>query len=43
MINDAAATVDEKVGPQYGQYARTAADTVTGFSELLQVEERSTT
>ena len=36
MINDAAATVDEKVGPQYGQYARTAADTVTGFSESLK-------
>lgn len=36
MINDAAATVDEKVGSQYGQYARTAADTVTGFSESLK-------
>ena len=38
MINDAAGTVDEKVGPQYGQYARTAADTVTGFSESLKAK-----
>jgi ElaB/YqjD/DUF883 family membrane-anchored ribosome-binding protein len=36
MINDAAGTVDEKVGPQYGQYARTAAETVTGFSDSLK-------
>lgn len=38
MINDAATTVDEKVGAQYGQYARTAADTVTGFSDSLKAK-----
>lgn len=36
MMHDAAGTVDEKVGAQYGQYARTAAETVTGFSESLK-------
>jgi ElaB/YqjD/DUF883 family membrane-anchored ribosome-binding protein len=38
MINDAAGTVDEKIGAQYGQYARTAAETVTGFSESLKAK-----
>ena len=36
MMHDAAGTVEEKVGAQYGQYARTAADTVSGFSESLK-------
>lgn len=36
MMNDAAATVDEKVGAQYGQYARSAADAVSNFSESLK-------
>ncbi len=39
MINDAAGTVDEKLGSQYGQYARTAADKVQGFSEGLKAKE----
>lgn len=39
MINDAAGTVDEKLGDQYGQYARTAADKVAGFSEGLKAKE----
>ena len=38
MLTDAATTVDEKVGAQYGQYARTAADTVSGFSESLKAK-----
>lgn len=38
MMNDAAGTVDEKVGAQYGQYARTAAEAVTGFSESLKAK-----
>lgn len=38
MMHDAAGTVDEKVGAQYGQYARTAADAVTGFSESLKAK-----
>ena len=36
MMTEAAGTVDEKVGPQYGQYARSAADAVTGFSESIK-------
>ena len=36
MVGDAAAQVDEKVGPQYGDYARKAADAVTGAAEGLQ-------
>jgi ElaB/YqjD/DUF883 family membrane-anchored ribosome-binding protein len=39
MINDAAGTVDEKLGSQYGQYARTAADKVQGFSDGLKAKE----
>ena len=39
MINDAAGTVDEKLGEQYGQYARGAADKVAGFSEGLKAKE----
>lgn len=39
MITDAAGTVDEKLGEQYGQYARTAADKVQGFSEGLKAKE----
>src|SRR5438132_61249 len=30
VVNDAAATVDEKVGSDYGDYARRAADAVSG-------------
>ncbi len=39
MLGDAAGTVDEKLGEQYGQYARTAADKVQGFSEGLKAKE----
>lgn len=39
MITDAAGTVDEKLGEQYGQYARTAAEKVAGFSEGLKARE----
>ena len=39
MINDAAGTVDEKLGEQYGQYARTAADKVSEFSEGLKAKQ----
>ena len=35
MLNDAAAQVDEKLGAQYGQYARVAADRVQGFSSAI--------
>ena len=35
MLNDAADTVDEKLGEQYGKYARDAATRVTGFADSL--------
>lgn len=35
MLNDAASQVDEKLGAQYGQYARAAADRVQGFSSVI--------
>lgn len=39
LMGDAADTVDEKIGPQYGQYARTAAEGIAGFSENLKAKE----
>lgn len=36
MMRDAAGTVDEKLGEQYGQYARSAADQISGFAESLR-------
>ena len=38
-VSDAAAGIDEKVGPQYGDYARRAADAVAGLSTSLQSKE----
>lgn len=35
MLTDAAGQVDEKLGEQYGQYARAAADKVSGYSTAL--------
>lgn len=35
MLTDAADQVDAKIGEQYGQYARNAADQVQGFSTSL--------
>jgi ElaB/YqjD/DUF883 family membrane-anchored ribosome-binding protein len=39
MLTDAAGTVDDKLGAQYGQYARTAADQVTSFSNTLRAKD----
>ena len=39
LIDDAAATIDDKVGPQYGDYARKASDTVSGLASTLQGKE----
>ncbi len=39
MMEDAATTVDEKLGAQYGQYARSAAQTVSGLSDQLRAKE----
>ncbi len=35
MIEDSASTIDEKVGAQYGDYARSAADAVADFADKL--------
>lgn len=39
MMNDAAGTVDEKLGEQYGQYARSAAQSIGGFADTLRSKE----
>lgn len=39
MMNDAAGTVDEKLGPDYGKYARSAADSLAGFADTLKGKE----
>lgn len=36
MIGDAATTVDDRVGTQYGDYTRKAADAVAGFASTLK-------
>lgn len=35
-INDAAGQIDDKIGAQYGDYARKAADSLGGFNESLK-------
>jgi ElaB/YqjD/DUF883 family membrane-anchored ribosome-binding protein len=36
LVEDAAATVDEKVGPQYGDYVRRAGDTLSGVATTIR-------
>lgn len=36
LVSDAADSVDQQIGPQYGAYARQAADAVSGFSTTLR-------
>lgn len=36
LMRDAAGSVDDKLGSQYGQYARSAADQISGFAESLR-------
>lgn len=38
-IEDTAATIDEKVGPQFGGYARSASGAVTNFADTLRDKE----
>lgn len=38
LLADAATQVDEKLGAQYGQYARQAADRVQGFSSAVDAK-----
>lgn len=39
LLEDTAATVDEKFGKQYGDYARSAADSVSGFASTLESKD----
>ena len=39
MLTDAAGQVDGKLGAQYGQYARTAAEQVQGFSASVREKD----
>jgi len=39
MMRTAAGDVDAKLGAQYGQYARTAADGIAGFADSLRGKE----
>jgi ElaB/YqjD/DUF883 family membrane-anchored ribosome-binding protein len=39
MVEDVAKTLDEKVGAQYGDYARKAASAVAGVANTLQSKE----
>ena len=38
LLDDAATQVDEKLGAQYGDYARTAAGSVKSFADQLQAK-----
>lgn len=39
MLHTAAADVDERLGSEYGRYARSAADGISGFSDHLRGKE----
>ena len=39
MVEDNAATIDEKVGPKYGEYARTAARSMQGAAEKIDAKD----
>jgi ElaB/YqjD/DUF883 family membrane-anchored ribosome-binding protein len=39
MVEDVAKTLDEKVGAQYGDYARKAASAVAGVADTLQSKD----
>lgn len=39
MVGDAAGTLDDKVGPQYGDYARRASDMLAGYATQLREKE----
>ena len=39
LINETAQTVDSKLGPQYGDYARQAADAVAGAAKSLDEKD----
>jgi ElaB/YqjD/DUF883 family membrane-anchored ribosome-binding protein len=38
-VNESARTIDERLGPEYGEYARRAADAVSGFADTLRTKD----
>jgi hypothetical protein len=38
-MNEAATSVDDKLGAQYGDYARSAAKSLAGFSDQLKTRD----
>lgn len=42
MVNDAASTIDDKVGAQYGDYARQASGAISGFADTLRMKDADT-
>lgn len=39
FLEETAKTIEEKVGPQYGRYAHSAAEGVSGFAEQLKAKD----
>lgn len=39
LIRDSAGTIDDNVGKQYGDYARSAADMVDGFADKMDAKD----
>jgi ElaB/YqjD/DUF883 family membrane-anchored ribosome-binding protein len=39
LVEEAAGTIDEKVGTQYGAYARRASESVAGFASTLRAKD----
>ena len=39
LIRDSAASIDDNVGKQYGDYARSAAETVDGFASKMDAKD----
>lgn len=39
MMREAAGSVDERLGPEYGKYARSAADSIENFANTLQQKQ----
>lgn len=39
LMTDAAGSVDEKLGAQYGDYARSAANSLSGFADTLRAKD----
>lgn len=39
LVEDAAGTIDEKVGAQYGDYARRAAESISGFATTIREKD----